>query len=490
MAKVKTRFLFKSFFGTLPKTATIEANEKALIQEHEEFTHFENSQELKDILEMEKEVNSEKFKKKLQALKDDTFDKTDEYKKLQEYNRLKKSKAIKAYFKYLESGKLERIEQIEKSGKLEKFSELEKMVSSTNFISKKEKLKVEKAYNESPEFQTEQEYLSLKKDAELREYAKIKKSGKYIAHIETEKSKELAQYQKLEELVTSKEFLAFKAEKENTERYKDSDEYKFQQKYEAAMAQEHVKKYFSLKGSHKFDELKAYKTTFFDDFEGKKLDQEKWITNYFWGKALMNESYSLASDKHFITNGDNIEIKDSVCKIITRKEKATGKSWDPRIGFYPREFDYTSGLISTGESFRQKTGRFQAKVKLNSLQPVTHAFWMVSEKMLPQIDILKTGKKNKISQANHFGKDVHSSISKFGGSKFASDFFIYTLDWEPGKLTWLINDVVVTELTSGIPDEPMYIIFSSGLQAAPEDNSLPSTLEIDWIKCAKKVDGK
>lgn len=487
MAKVKTRFLFKSFFGTLPKTSTIEADEKALIQEHKEFTGFENSDELQGILEMEKEVNSEKFKKKLQALKDDTFDKTEEYKRLQEYNGLKKSKAVKAYFKYLESGKLERVEQIEKTGKLEKLADLEKQVSATKFISKKEELKAEKTYNDSAEYQQEQEYLSLKKDSELKEYHKIKKSGKYIQHIETEKSKDLAQYNKLEELVTSKEFLDFKAEKEDTERYKQSEEYKYQQKYEAAMAQEHVKKFFSLKGSNKFDELKAYETTFFDDFEGKTLDPSKWITNYFWGKALMNESYSLASDKHFIANGNNIEIKDSVCKIITRKEKATGKSWDPRIGFYPREFEYTSGLISTGESFRQKTGRFQAKVKLNSLQPVTHAFWMVSEKMLPQIDILKSGKKNKISLANHWGKEIHSSVSKFTGSKFINDFFIFTLDWEPGKLTWKINDIVVSELTTGIPEEPMYIIFSSGLQVIPEDSSLPSVFEIDWVKCSKKV---
>ena len=490
MAKVKTSFLFKAFFGTLPKTDTLEANEKALIQEYNEIIAFSESEELKNILEMEKEINSETFKNNLQAIKDDTFDKTEEYNKLQQYNQLKKSKTIRAYFKYQQSGKLEQLDEIEKSGKLEKLEELEKEVTSTKFNSKKEDLKGEDAYDGSPESQLEEEYNRLLKDADLKRYDKIKNTTKYKRYIETHESKKLETYFKLEELVNSKEFQDFKAEKEDTERYKQSDEYKLQQRYEAAMAQDMAKKYFGLKDSSKFDDLKNFELTFYDDFDNKTLDPDKWINNYFWGKALMNESYSLASDKHFITNGNNIEIKDSICRIVTKKEKATGKSWDPRIGFYPREFDYTSGLISTGESFRQKTGRFQAKVRLNNLTPVTNAFWMVSEKMLPQIDVFKTGNKNKISIASHWGKDNKSNLAKFGGSKFANDFFIFTLEWTPEKLIWKINDIVVKEQTSDIPTDPMYLIFSSGLQVDPQDNALPSTMEIDWVKCYHKVDKK
>ncbi|MEA3444391.1 MAG: glycoside hydrolase family 16 protein [Bacteroidota bacterium] len=487
MAKVKTRFLIKLFFGTLPKTSQIEEDEKELKNELKTFTDFENSEELKDILEMEKEVNSKQFKQKLQALKDDTFDKTDEFKRLQEYNQLKKSKLIKFYFKYRDKGKPERLLQIAKSGKLEELEKLEKEVSANAFIEKKEELKAEKTFDNSAEQLKEQEYLGLKKDRDIKEYHKINNSGKYKRFVEAEKSQELETYYKLEELVTSKEFLAFKAEKEDTERYKQSEEYKFLQKYEATLAQDHVKKYFSLKGSDKFDDLKAYETTFFDGFDGKELDADKWINNYFWGKALMNESYSLVNDKHFITNGNNIEIKNSICKITTRKEKAEGKSWDPRIGFYPRNFEYTSGLISTGESFRQKTGRFEAKVKLNSIHPVTHAFWMVSEKMLPQIDIFKTGHNNKISFSNHWGKEIKSSLSRFTGKKIVSDFCIYSLEWTPEKLIWKINNIVVKEETKGLPEDKMYILFSSGLQIDPNDSNLPVSMEIDWVRCSQKV---
>ena len=457
MAKVKTSFLFKTFFGSIPKTETIEETEKALLQEYKDITAFEGSEELKNILEMEKEINSEKFKKTLQAIKDDTFEKTDEYQKLQQFNKLKKSKAVRTVEKYEATADFEQVTAIEKTGKHKEIAKMEKEGEIT--------------------------------DPTLMEYQKITSSKKYRKYQDALNSDDYSTYVKLDELVNTKEFQDFKAEKEDTERYKRTDEYKLQQKYEAAMDQELAKTYFGMKDSKKYEEIKNWEMTFFDDFDGKSLDQEKWITNYFWGKALMNESYSLATDKHFITDGDNIEIKGGVCKIVTKKENATGKSWDPRIGFYPREFGYTSGLISTGESFRQKEGRFQAKVRINSLNPVTHAFWMVSEKMVPQIDILKTGAKNKISIACH-GKEGVSSLAKFGGSKYANDFFIFTFDWTAEKLVWKINNVVVREQTNDIPTEPMYVIFSSGLQTDPASNDLPAGLEIDWVKCYKKAEQK
>jgi len=410
MTNLKTSFVLKSLFGRIPATSKIEADEAALIKEHADFIAFGDSDDLKTINELEKIVNSAEFKKKLEALKADTFDKTKEYKKLQEYNGLLKNSLIK---KYKNSDSIEEVEKIKNADLYKRFDELEN-------------------------------------------------------------------------LVNSKEFLALKAEKEDKERYKKSDEYLQQEKLKEMMARDDVKKYFGLLKSNKFDELESWEMTFFDDFEAAKLDASKWITNYYWGKALLNDGYSLATDKHFNTNGKNIDIKDSVCKIITKEEKAEGKTWHPRIGFYPKQYSYTSGLISTGESFRQKYGRFEAKIRIDQAMPVTHAFWMVSEKMLPEIDIFKTDAKNKMSLTNHWGDNEKSKLSKYKAGKYVNNFFIYSLEWTESKLTWRINNIVVREETQGVPKEPMYLIFSSGLQTEPTAGNLPSTMEIDWVKCYKK----
>ncbi len=411
MTNLKTSFVLKSFFGRIPTTSKIEADEAALKKEHADFIAFSNSNDLKIIQELEKKVNSDEFKKKLEAIKADTFDKTKEYKKLQEYNGLLKNKLIK---KYNNSGTIEEVEKIKNVDLYKRFDELEN-------------------------------------------------------------------------LVNSKEFLELKAEKEDKERYKQSEEYKQQQQLSEMMGRDEVKKYFSLVKSNKFDELESWELSFFDDFDSAKLDANKWITNYFWGKALLNDGYSLATDKHYNTAGKNVDINDSICKISTKEEKAEGKTWHPRIGFYPKQYSYTSGLISTGESFRQTYGRFEAKIRIDQATPVTHAFWMVSEKMLPEIDIFKSDAKNKMSLTNHWGDNKKSKLSKYKAGKYINEFYIYSLEWTENKLTWKVNDTIIREETQGVPKESMYLIFSSGLQTDPTAGSLPSTMEIDWVKCYKKV---
>ena len=78
---------------------------------------------------------------------------------------------------------------------------------------------------------------------------------------------------------------------------------------------------------------------------------------------------------------------------------------------------------------------------------------------------------------------VIKKITKLGGSKFCSDYFIYSLEWTSEKLTWKINDMVVKTQTEGVPQDSMYIIISSGVETDIINGSLPVSLEVDWIKC-------
>ena len=104
------------------------------------------------------------------------------------------------------------------------------------------------------------------------------------------------------------------------------------------------------------------------------VDRKKWILRYFWGDAVLNDTYALADEKHLFTDGKNLEIAQGKLKIITKKEKIQGKAWDPKMGFFPKEFNYTSGLISSGKSFRQQYGLFEAKIRFNRSYPVKPCF--------------------------------------------------------------------------------------------------------------------
>ena len=178
-------------------------------------------------------------------------------------------------------------------------------------------------------------------------------------------------------------------------------------------------------------------------------------------------------------------------RLHTRKETVSGQAWDPALGFYPKEFEYTSGLVNTGEGFRQKYGAFEAKVRMHPSSSVFHAFWMLSDKMVPHIDIFRFSgsKKRRIRMSNYWtndpaAKEVRRNSDDIGGIDFSKGFFIFRLEWYPDKLVWKINNTMVRTEEEGVPDEPMYILFSSGVEDG-SGNELPTTLDIDWVRCYK-----
>jgi len=215
------------------------------------------------------------------------------------------------------------------------------------------------------------------------------------------------------------------------------------------------------------------------------------MTNYYWGEKLLKDTYALPGDKHFYTKGRNIEISDSVLKIITKKEQASGKAWDPVVGFKNQEFSYTSGLISTGKSFRQQYGKVRAKIRMSGA-PVRQAMWMVADKILPHVDVAKI-ENGKIFFGNFWGNiaekgGVKKKVVKKGAGKFTSDFFIYSIEWSPEKIVWKINEKVVLTQTKGVPQDPLYLVFSAGISNGIAEHQLPSTMEIDWVKVYRKAE--
>ena len=192
-------------------------------------------------------------------------------------------------------------------------------------------------------------------------------------------------------------------------------------------------------------------------------------------KSCLKDTYALPGDKHFYTKGQNIGISDSVLSIVTKQEPASGKVWNPALGFTPKEFNYTSGLVSTANSFRQKYGKIRVKVKLSNT-PVRQAVWMVAEKILPHVDVAKL-ENGKLNYGNFWGNISRQGWctqknSKKSRRKITADYFIYSLEWTPEKLVWKINDGCV-DPEQWRSQEPMYLVFSAGVTNGVTDHQLP-----------------
>lgn len=306
----------------------------------------------------------------------------------------------------------------------------------------------------------------------------------FQAYKDYENSEELKHFLELEKEVKSSAFVVRK-KKMKKAAYLESEEYQKQTEYDVLKKSEEVVWYFKTKKKYPFKEIEKWNLTFEEKFNTGKLNTSKWMTKYYWGDKTMDSSFVLEDDKSFITDGENIEFYDNKARIVTKPGKAQGLTWRAEQGFVTEDFDFTSGMISTAKSFRQKYGVFKAKVKMAG-GSVAQSFWMVSDTMLPHIDVARF--ENGKLYANYFWSNGHSnqkSLSKTGGTKYADEYFIYTLEWTPNKLTWRINGKVFKTQTSGVPQEEMYINFSSNLKKDASESGLPSAMEIDWIRVYK-----
>lgn len=441
-------------------------------EEFEEKDEFDN---------LQRTINSKEHQKAIKELK---LENLDEFKKLKAFQKLEKSSQIKNYFKFKESEKYKNFLELEGTEEIDSYLELEKEVNSTEFKSLIAEVKNIKFEN-TEEYKKQQAYKSLKKSSEIKQYFKFKDSEKLAIYKELNESQEISDFEDLEAYINSDEFKEEKKYLLVKDKFKLSEEFKQAEEFKGLKNSEKIKWYLKLEKHNDFATLNEWELSFEDDFDGTKLDADKWMSGYYWGKNLLNDDYVQVNEKQFYKES-NLELSNSNLKIVTRQEKVLGKVWDPSMGFYNKELDYTSGLINTGQYFRQQYGLFKAKIKVSHSYPIHHAFWLLGEKITPEIDIFKYGKKSasKLEVANYWNGNGKMKKS-LGGLNFSKDYFIYSLEWTPEKLVWKINDVVLFEQTEGLPTEPMYMVLSSGI--SQEGNPMvPASMEVDWVRAYKK----
>ena len=478
-------------FGWVPKTADYEASQEALRKEYTDLNAFSQSKELADYIELEKTVKSSDFARRKKTIVSRKFSDTDEYKKEKEYLGLKNSKEIKRYYSIKDSVELKDFLEFDKSYDVKHYQTLEKLIGSNEFIQQRKNLGKRK-FKLTPEYEKFQEFLSLKKSKRFRDYFVFKKSRDYVNFTLLIGSEKIASFEKLgiflksEAFTKVKEYMTLPGRK----KLEMSEEFRMEQKYLELKKSEKTIWYFKTRNSKKFDEIKRWHLSFSDEFDSHGIDAKKWLTRYFWGETVLKDSYVNEGEKQFYTGEKNLDVANSVLKIRTKNERVSGKVWSPAIGFFPRDFDYTSGIINSGGKFRQQYGLFEAKIRFNLNHPVNHAFWMVSDLMLPHIDIARA--TNNIRLGNLWGNpNVKGGVAKKGASmsrsRYGSDYYIFSLEWTRDTLSWKVNGVTAYTTREGVPQVPMYVNIGSALYQDVNGSVLPAEMEVDWVRCHQAV---
>lgn len=442
---------------------------RAVFREDEElFLKVEQSEDLKRFRELDKLVNSPQFKEQRKKIEQLSYKDSKYFTAEKQYKALLKMRKLKSYSLIKDSQELRGYEHVKTTDEYREYMKLKVIVKSAGFDKKLH----------ANEFAAYKASISRPKIAALIKFENLKQYKEYCEVNATnlpQEFEQLAAYIQSDEFKNNRKFLLDK------NRYQTTDDYKLLQEYETLKSRPDIVKYNTLLNDPYFNSMRKWKLVFEDNFDQGRLDDTRWITRYYAGERFLNDTYGVGNDVQLYT-ADNITFSNTNISLNFRKESIIGKYWDRQVGIRERKYDYTSAMISTAASFRQRYGRFEAKVKLNR-SAVTSCFWMLGDTDVPHIEIMKCRNDGvHLGRAFTYKAAVKNDSRLLKEIELGNEYYIFTLEWTEEKMVWMVNDMVVKEEHENIPDVPMYIVFSLGATATPADKYVPARMDIDWVK--------
>jgi beta-glucanase (GH16 family) len=245
-----------------------------------------------------------------------------------------------------------------------------------------------------------------------------------------------------------------------------------------------------------------WKLTWSDEFNGPNgsgVDPSKWVVEV-GGKGWGNKEL-----EYYTTRRENAHIQDGNLVIEARRENYTGTDGTNR--------NYTSARMKTARKFSQTYGRFEARIKIPSGQGMWPAFWMLGD------DIDKAGWPacGEIDIMENIGKEpstIHGSIHGPGYTggvgieapyslpekrRFADDFHIFAVEWEPDAIRFYVDDdLYVTRARSDLRpgwkwvfDHPFFLLLNVAVggdwPGNPDTSTVfPQTMLVDYVRVYRR----
>ena len=206
---------------------------------------------------------------------------------------------------------------------------------------------------------------------------------------------------------------------------------------------------------------------FSDDFNGNQL-------NSAWGKYGGphggGQSYYLPQE---------VGVQNGLLNIAIERKATNGLPYS------------SGGLAAFG--LAQTYGKYEVRAMLplgKGVGPYAILWPKTPAANTAQVDIFESPSptKNQVLFTNH-GVDGSSTGLRASGS-FAAAFHVFTCEWTPGQLRFLVDGVLQGTITRSVFTQPMWfgIAISSGdaLTGLPDSTTaLPAFMRVDWVHIYK-----
>lgn len=239
---------------------------------------------------------------------------------------------------------------------------------------------------------------------------------------------------------------------------------------------------------------KGWKLVWNDEFDGPKgtkLDESRWIYETGgsgWGNNQLEYDTDRAENAALDGNGE--------LAITAIKESYMGKS-------------YTSVRLKTQGKFEHTYGRYEIRMRIPFGQGIWPAFWMLG------VDPSNLGwpARGEIDIMENIGREpdtIHGTLHGPGYSggngvgaaskldnprRFADDYHVFAIEWEPNVVRWYVDDKLYqTRTPSDLPkgtkwvyDHTFFILLNLAVGGQwpgnPDDTTtFPQTMKVDYVR--------
>lgn len=207
-----------------------------------------------------------------------------------------------------------------------------------------------------------------------------------------------------------------------------------------------------------------------DNFDDSILNTTKWNV-VDWAAEKNNEL------EYYTPN--NISLSNGNLCIISKKMDYNGRA-------------YTSGAVETKDKFYFLYGKVEIRAILPIGKGIFPAFWMLPQEdiSLPEIDIMEMigNEPSEIWMVYHWLENgfYQRSYTSHSGPNYSEGYHIFSIEWSPDKLVWLIDDIERFS-THHSPNQPMFLYMNTAIggdwPGAPDETTFsPQALLVDYVR--------
>lgn len=217
----------------------------------------------------------------------------------------------------------------------------------------------------------------------------------------------------------------------------------------------------------------GYTLLFQEEFEQPQLDLTRWNTQYWWGRVNGQELQYYEEDA--------FSINDGKLNIQARRNKLHDKN-------------YTSGVITTLNTFSFQYGYVEVYAKLPKGRGLWPAFWLLSTTRndRSEIDVFEVigHDPNTVYMTAHYineNGEARFSQGKYKGTDYSAGYHIYAVEWTKDSIVWYIDGVERHRENNNIPHESVYLLANLAVGGKwpgnPDSKTVfPANYQIDYIR--------